>query len=433
MNRLASAGCAVAAGLLFVSGTPLKAAPDTRSLPMQFEVWAEGPSQACGDKCRTWVSGSGAITADTPRDFEAFARSRKIEGMTIALDSDGGSVLGALALGRSIRKLGMITTVGRTVDLAAVESGRKRAKLLPRAYCESMCAFVLLAGIERQVPAEARVMVHQIWLGDRRDDPTAANYSAEDLVVVQRDIGRLAQYTVEMGGGIDLLEIALKIPPWEPMRQLSRDELRLMKIVTAGEAPAEVGSGPAATTSAGLSNGARAAVNNRAWAMLTSGGDGRAALGRTHPLTVEGADLGVFDLSFACGDQGRDFVVTYSEQRRASAAGKLPAALSDVEITMLGRSVPLKVTSSRSPDKSGEMASVATGRIPVELVQSFAERNGRSMTVETVSPDATTVIRVGNAGIGRVLPSLVSSCAATASRARNSARQPSGRWAKIGD
>ena len=43
-------------------------------------------------------------------------------------------------------------------------------------------------------------MVHQIWLGDRRDDPTAANYSAEDLVVVQRDIGRLAQYTVEMGG-----------------------------------------------------------------------------------------------------------------------------------------------------------------------------------------------------------------------------------------
>ena len=89
-------------------------------------------------------------------------------------------------------------------------------------FCESMCAFVLLAGVERQVPAEARVMVHQIWLGDRRDDPTAANYSAEDLVVVQRDIGRLAQYTMEMGGGIDLLEIALKIPPWEPMRQLSR-------------------------------------------------------------------------------------------------------------------------------------------------------------------------------------------------------------------
>jgi hypothetical protein len=433
MNRFASAGCAVAAGLLFVSGAPLKAAPDTRSLPMQFEVWAEGPTQVCGEKCRTWVSASGAITADTPRDFEAFARSRKIEGMTIALDSDGGSVLGALALGRSIRKLGMITTVGRTVDLANVENGRKRAKLLPRAYCESMCAFVLLAGVERQVPAEARVMVHQIWLGDRRDDPTAANYSAEDLVVVQRDIGRLAQYTVEMGGGIDLLEIALKIPPWEPMRQLSRDELRLMKIVTAGEATEVMNSSGPSVGSMALSNGARVAVNGRAWAVLANAGDGRMALGRSHPLTVEGVDLGVFDLSFSCGEQGRDVVVTYTEQRRASASGKPPAALSDVEITMLGRSVSLKVASSRTPDKAGELTSVATGRISVEVLQSFAERNGRSMTVETVSPDATTVIRVGNAGIGRVLPSLVSSCAATASRVRNSARQPAGKWAKIGD
>src|SRR5262245_37959624 len=322
MNRLASAGCAVAAGLLFVSGSPLSAAPDTRSLPMQFEVWSEGPTQACGDKCRTWVSASGAITADTPRDFEAFAKSRKVEGMTIALDSDGGSVLGALALGRSIRKLGMITTVGRTVDLANADSGRKRAKLLPRAYCESMCAFVLLAGVERQVPAAPRVMLHQIWLGDRRDDPTAANYSAEDLVVVQRDIGRLAQYTVEMGGGIDLLEIALKIPPWEPMRQLSRDELRLMKVMTSGDS-VDTSSGPT-TNSVALSNGARAAVNSRAWAMLV--GENRPTLGRSHPLTVEGDDLGNFDVAFACSDQGRDLNITYTEQRRGSA-GRAPAVL----------------------------------------------------------------------------------------------------------
>src|SRR4029079_7826705 len=135
-------------------------------------------------------------------------------------------------------------------------------------YCESMCAFVLLAGVERHVPAEARVMVHQIWLGDRRDDPTAANYSAEDLVVVQRDIGRLAQYTMEMGGGIDMLEIALKIPPWEPMRLLSRNELRGMKIVTPDDAP-EVNSG-AAGNSATLANGNRAAVNGRSWGMLVN-------------------------------------------------------------------------------------------------------------------------------------------------------------------
>ena len=105
------------------------------------------------------------------------------------------------------------------------------------------------------MPAEARVMVHQIWLGDRRDDPTAANYSAEDLVLVQRDIGRLAQYTVEMGGTIGMLEIALKIPPWEPMRLLSREELRGMKVITNDDGP-EVNSGTAVTT-ATLSNGVR--------------------------------------------------------------------------------------------------------------------------------------------------------------------------------
>ena len=212
---------------------------------MQFELRQEGPSEACKPNCRTWVSATGAITADTPRDFEAFAKTRNIRGATLVLDSDGGSVLGALALGRAVRKLGMMTTVGKTVESAASANGETaRADSRRNAYCESMCAFVLLAGVERHVPAEARVLVHQIWLGDRRDDPTAANYSAEDLVLVQRDIGRLAQYTVEMGGAIDLLEIALKIPPWEPMRLLSREELRGMKIITGGNTP-EVNSGAA--------------------------------------------------------------------------------------------------------------------------------------------------------------------------------------------
>ncbi len=140
-------------------------------------------------------------------------------------------------------------------------------RLLPQAYCESMCAFVLLAGVERRVPAEARVLVHQIWLGDRRDDPTAANYSAEDLVLVQRDIGRLAQYTVEMGGGIDLLEIALKIPPWEPMRLLSRDELRGMKIDHRRRCRRKRVRARPRRLRRRLANGVRAPINDRSWAI----------------------------------------------------------------------------------------------------------------------------------------------------------------------
>ncbi|MDB5582469.1 MAG: hypothetical protein JWR80_7645, partial [Bradyrhizobium sp.] len=205
---------------------PASARPNDRGLPMRFELRQSGPAEVCASKCDIWISAAGAISVDSARDFLQLANGKNLSGATVVLDSDGGSVVGAIALGREIRKLSLNTTVGRVVDLPPGPRNEPRTALLPRADCESMCAFVLLAGIQRSVPAEARVMVHQIWLGDRRDDPTAATYSAEDLVLVQRDVGRLARYTAEMGASIDLLDLALRIPPWEPMHSMTRDELR---------------------------------------------------------------------------------------------------------------------------------------------------------------------------------------------------------------
>ena len=286
-----------------------------------------------------------------------------------------------------------------------------------------MCAFVLLAGVERRVPAEARVMVHQIWLGDRRDDPTAANYSAEDLVVVQRDIGRLARYTMEMGGGVDLLEIALKIPPWEPMRLLSRDELRTMKVID-GRRRARgqfrrgdqfVGAGQRRAR-----RGQRARLGDgRRWTAAP-------ALGRSHPLTVEGDDIGTFDLSFACGDGGRDYIVTYVEQRRADEDGQTPAALSEVEISLAGKPVPLKVVASRAARQvAGTGYRSPAAACPADVLKAFADTGSRSMMVETASDDAVTAIRIGNAGIAKVLPQLAASCASAQPPIRNSARTAS--------
>ncbi len=197
-------------------------------------------------------------------------------------------------------------------------------------------------------------------------------------MLVQRDIGRLAQYTVEMGGAIDLLEIALKIPPWEPMRLLSRDELRGMKIVTGGDAP-EVNSG-AATASPPLANGSRAAIQERSWVMLANAGRVRSR--RKHPLTVEGDEIGSFDLTFACGEPGKDLTVTYFEQRRGRRP-QAPTVLTDVEISIAGKSVPLKVVSSQPGGRSPEFDSVARGRVPVELFKTFADPRSRSLLIET--------------------------------------------------
>jgi len=202
---------------------------EERKLPMRF-TWV-----ACQPNCRGWVGAVGIVTADTPKEFDEFARTRQLGGATVVLDSSGGSVNDAIALGRRWRSLGMMTTVGASID----PRNGDRAQVTSQAYCESMCVFLLLSGKARYVPDGAHVRVHQIWMGDRADDARAASYSAQDLMIVERDIGRLAKYTFDMGGAGDLLSLALSVPPWEDLHELSREELQLTNLVTT-DAVAEV-------------------------------------------------------------------------------------------------------------------------------------------------------------------------------------------------
>src|SRR6201996_4378080 len=197
---------------------------EERKLPMHFS-WI-----ACEPNCHGWISAVGIVTQDTPKDFDEFARGRDLAGTTVVLDSSGGSVNDAIALGRRWRSLGLLTTVGTSVldHNAKGDSGTVN----PDAYCESMCVFLLLSGKTRYVPDSAHVRVHQIWMGDRADDAKAASYTAQDLMIVERDIGRLAKYTFDMGGAGDLLSLALSVPPWEDLHELSRDELRLTNLAT---------------------------------------------------------------------------------------------------------------------------------------------------------------------------------------------------------
>jgi hypothetical protein len=197
---------------------------EERKLPMKFN-WV-----ACQSSCRGWVTAVGIVTADSPGDFEAFARGRDLDGVTVVLDSSGGSVNDSITLGRRFRQLSMRTTVG--ISIQAHTSQGDRPVVLPEAYCESMCAYLLLAGKTRFVPSAAHVRVHQIWMGDRADDAQEASYSAQDLMIVERDIGRLAKYTFDMGGAGDLLSLSLNVPPWEDLHELSQTELRLTNLVT---------------------------------------------------------------------------------------------------------------------------------------------------------------------------------------------------------
>jgi hypothetical protein len=73
-----------------------------------------------------------------------------------------------------------------------------------------------------------------IWLQDKRDRAREASYTAEELGVVQQDIGSIARYTVEMGGAIELVETALRVPPWEPLYALADEEVHRMRLTTVG-------------------------------------------------------------------------------------------------------------------------------------------------------------------------------------------------------
>ena len=390
-----------------------------RTLPMRFALRMQGPAETCGTKCQTWISASGAITADSARDFKLFAQGNDFSKAMMVLDSDGGSVLGAIALGREIRRLALTTTVGRTVDIGPLGGhDAPRATLSPRGDCESMCAFVLLGGVHRIVPPDARVMVHQIWLGDRREDPTASNYSAQDLVLVQRDIGRLAQYTAEMGASIDLLDLALRIPPWEPMHSMTRDELRRTRLATdEPDATATVAATPSAPESQPIprvTNGLRASpISVQRWAMVDRAGT--IVLARHHPLTVEGETIGSFDLVVACGAGGATYNVSYVERRQSGDHAPVPAELGWVTMRVGSSVAQLKVASSERRREPDELVTYAAGTVPATLMSGFATSGNRSMVIETKalesnSDGTVTVIRLGNTGAQPNLPRLAASC-----------------------
>jgi hypothetical protein len=408
-----AAALAVAASVLSL---PLSARASDRSLPMHFDLRLQGPADICGTKCKSYIAAVGAITADTPSDFTAFAQGHNLTGATVVLDSDGGSVHGAIALGREIRKLALDTTVGRLVDLVSPQKGTPRATFSPRANCESMCAFVLLAGVHRIVPPEAQVMVHQIWLGDRRDDPTAATYSAEDLVLVQRDIGRLARYTAEMGASIDMLDLSLRIPPWEPMHAMTRDELQTMRVATdepvapTGAAVASTPAAPPVQAAPTMTNGVAATeISEKRWAMVDRSG-GAASLARRHPLTIEGEDIGSFDLMVSCGAGNGTYDVAYLEHRHDGDRTPLPNALGKVTMLAGGQQAALKVVSSERQNDQGELVTYAAGSVPAPLIDGFAALGNHSLLIETASGTVRTGIRLGNTGAQQSLPQLAASC-----------------------
>jgi hypothetical protein len=404
---------------VILSTFPVGAMADHAEPPsMRFEWVKEGPAQACGDNCREWIAAIGPITPDTFNDFQLFSEVRDVKGATIVLDSGGGSVLASLELGRQFRKAGVTTSVGRTVKIKSAPTEPQRARLSPRGECASMCVFALLGGVQRTVPPEARVMVHQIWPGTKRNDASAEQYTAEEVVRIQRDVGRIAKYTVEMGGDIELFEIAMRIPPWEKLRGLSAQELRRLRLNTV-EAPIETPtSGRAGVRPLPKQS---SSTTERGW---TLAGDTRGAMSRRHVLTVEGEEVGRFQLVLQCGETPTSYRIAYEENRTVVPNGEAPR-IREVNVWVNGERSTLEVESSKLLGREWELQSVATGELTQDFLERLTKDPAAVMIVSTYSSeDFRTSIRVGAHGFPQHFPRFAQHCSQVAQRAQHAAAQP---------
>jgi hypothetical protein len=92
--------------------------------PMNFALVRNGN---CQETCIQWISAEGKITADTPKLLEKLVRSLNGRKLPVVIQSSGGDVNAALAMGRLIRTASLETAVGRTrLDGCPMLEPRKR-------------------------------------------------------------------------------------------------------------------------------------------------------------------------------------------------------------------------------------------------------------------------------------------------------------------
>ncbi len=202
--------------------------------PMTFFV-ATGEADTCGSDCETWIAADGKI------DLSAAQRLRKLlaklgrRRLPIFLHSGGGSVLGAIELGRLIRSRNIEVSVARTTPTACSldRLSDKSCEMLKRsgkdvvseldsngAMCNSACVLTLSGGAVRSVPPLMRLGVHAIGIDLGKTQVRGAAIAA----ATRAANSRIVEFLRDMGINKALFDTSNSVPH-ESTRFLQRDEL----------------------------------------------------------------------------------------------------------------------------------------------------------------------------------------------------------------
>jgi hypothetical protein len=178
---------------------PLPQPEGALAKPMTFELVGGGRLMA-----------SGIITAGVSQGFAAEAERHGEYIRTVVLNSPGGSVADALAMGRVIREKRFATEV---------EAEK---------YCVSSCPLVFAGGVDRRAGEKATIGVHQMTVMR-----SASNGPPRDEMSVAQNISaRCQRYLGDMGVSLQVWVHAMETPH-DRLFVFKTDELKSLNLVTA--------------------------------------------------------------------------------------------------------------------------------------------------------------------------------------------------------
>jgi hypothetical protein len=249
-----------------VGGTPLVHAPagphaaPNAAAPMRF-VRVRSDSAACRPDCPEWISAEGKIVTGSAEALERMLNAAGGRRLPIVINSAGGAVEDAMAMGRLIRAKRLAVVVAHTT-LAPCAKGAKscgEAKGVTDsrgAYCASACTLALAGGVERYISPQSYIGVHQMtevirqtevkklykvrylkfagiklelsrhFVGEQKST-TTAKLVADDSVDYD-----VADYFAEMGIADPVMKLTMTTPS-KSIHWMSADELRLSRLATA--------------------------------------------------------------------------------------------------------------------------------------------------------------------------------------------------------
>ena len=247
-------------------GTPLvhapagpRAAPNAAA-PMRF-VRVRSDNAACRPDCPEWISAEGKIVTGSADALERMLNATGGRRLPIVINSAGGAVEDAMAMGRLIRAKRLAVVVAHTT-LAPCAKGAKtcgEAKGVADsrgAYCASACTLALAGGVERYISPQSFIGVHQMtevirqtqvmklykvhylkfagiklelsrhFVGEQKST-TTAKLVADDSVDYD-----VADYFAEMGVADPVMKLTMTTPS-KSIHWMSADELRVSRLATA--------------------------------------------------------------------------------------------------------------------------------------------------------------------------------------------------------